>query len=56
MGRQWLQAKREVANLRKGAVVGKLTKEIAVAAKLGARTPIRMRAFLPLWRRRAGIR
>jgi transcriptional/translational regulatory protein YebC/TACO1 len=35
MGPQWLQAKREVANLRKGAVVGKLTKEIAVAAKLG---------------------
>jgi len=39
MGRQWLQAKREVANLRKGAVVGKLTKEIAVAAKLGGPDP-----------------
>jgi len=39
MGRQWLQAKREVANLRKGAVVGKLTKEIAVAAKLGGADP-----------------
>ena len=39
MGRQWLQAKREVANLRKGAVVGKLTKEIAVAAKLGGAEP-----------------
>jgi len=39
MGRQWLQAKREVANLRKGAAVGKLTKEIAVAAKLGGADP-----------------
>ncbi len=39
MGRQWLHAKREVANLRKGAVVGKLTKEIAVAAKLGGADP-----------------
>jgi YebC/PmpR family DNA-binding regulatory protein len=35
MGRQWLQAKRDVANLRKGQVVGKLVKEIMVAAKLG---------------------
>lgn len=35
MGRQWLQAKREVANLRKGQAVGKLVKEIMVAAKLG---------------------
>jgi YebC/PmpR family DNA-binding regulatory protein len=35
MGRQWLQAKREVANLKKGQVVGKLVKEIMVAAKLG---------------------
>jgi len=39
MGRQWLQAKREVANLKKGAIVGKLTKEIAVAAKLGGAEP-----------------
>jgi YebC/PmpR family DNA-binding regulatory protein len=39
MGRQWLQAKREVANLRKGQVVGKLAKEIAVAAKLGGPDP-----------------
>lgn len=39
MGRQWLQAKREVANLRKGQVVGKLVKEIAVAAKLGGADP-----------------
>ncbi len=35
MGRQWLQAKREVANLKKGQAVGKLVKEIMVAAKLG---------------------
>lgn len=35
MGRQWLQAKREVANLKKGMVVGKLVKEIMVAAKVG---------------------
>jgi YebC/PmpR family DNA-binding regulatory protein len=35
MGRQWLHAKREVAGLKKGQVVGKLVKEIMVAAKLG---------------------
>jgi len=35
MGRQWLHAKREVANLKKGQVVGKLVKEIMVAAKTG---------------------
>jgi YebC/PmpR family DNA-binding regulatory protein len=35
MGRQWLHAKREVANLRKGQLVGKIVKEIMVAAKLG---------------------
>lgn len=39
MGRQWLQAKREVANLKKGQAVGKLAKEIAVAAKLGGPDP-----------------
>jgi YebC/PmpR family DNA-binding regulatory protein len=39
MGRQWLQAKREVANLKKGQVVGKLAKEISVAAKLGGPDP-----------------
>ena len=39
MGRQWLQAKREVANLKKGQVVGKLVKEIMVAAKLGGADP-----------------
>ena len=35
MGRQWLQAKRDVANLRKGQAVNKLVKEVMVAAKLG---------------------
>jgi transcriptional/translational regulatory protein YebC/TACO1 len=39
MGRQWLQAKREVAHLKKGQVVGKLVKEIIVAAKLGGPDP-----------------
>lgn len=39
MGRQWLHAKREVANLKKGQAVGKLAKEIAVAAKMGGADP-----------------
>ena len=39
MGRQWLQAKREVAGLKKGQMVGKLVKEIMVAAKLGGPDP-----------------
>ena len=39
MGRQWLHSKREVAGLRKGQVVGKLVKEIMVAAKLGGAEP-----------------
>src|ERR687884_1160062 len=39
MGRQWLHAKREVAGLKKGQVVGKLVKEIMVAAKLGGPEP-----------------
>lgn len=39
MGRQWLHAKREVANLKKGQVVGKLVKEIMVAAKHGGGDP-----------------
>ena len=39
MGRQWLHAKREVANLKKGQAVGKLVKEIMVAAKLGGADP-----------------
>jgi len=39
MGRQWLHAKREVASLKKGQLVGKLVKEIMVAAKLGGADP-----------------
>ena len=39
MGRQWLQAKREVAGLKKGQAVNKLVKEIMVAAKLGGPDP-----------------
>ncbi len=39
MGRQWLQAKREVAGLKKGQAVGKIVKEIMVAAKLGGPEP-----------------
>ena len=39
MGRQWLQAKREVAGLKKGLMVGKMVKEIMVASKLGGPEP-----------------
>ena len=39
MGRQWLQAKREVAGLKKGQATQKLVKEIMVAAKLGGADP-----------------
>jgi transcriptional/translational regulatory protein YebC/TACO1 len=39
MGRQWVHAKREVAHLKKGQAVGKLVKEIMVAAKLGGAEP-----------------
>jgi YebC/PmpR family DNA-binding regulatory protein len=39
MGRQWLHAKRAIVNLRKGQAVGKLVKEITVAAKLGGPDP-----------------
>jgi transcriptional/translational regulatory protein YebC/TACO1 len=39
MGRQWLHAKREVAGLKKGQAVGKLVKEIMVAAKIGGGDP-----------------
>jgi transcriptional/translational regulatory protein YebC/TACO1 len=39
MGRQWLQAKREVVNQKKGQAVGKVVKEIMVAAKLGGADP-----------------
>ncbi|HYD85059.1 MAG TPA: YebC/PmpR family DNA-binding transcriptional regulator [Opitutus sp.] len=35
MGRQWLHAKRAIVNLKKGQVVGKLVKEMTVAAELG---------------------
>jgi YebC/PmpR family DNA-binding regulatory protein len=40
MGRQWLHAKRAIVNLRKGQAVGKLVKEITVAAKLGGADPV----------------
>lgn len=39
MGRQWLHAKRAIVNLKKGKVVGKMAKEITVAAKLGGPDP-----------------
>jgi YebC/PmpR family DNA-binding regulatory protein len=39
MGRQWLHAKRAIVNLKKGQTVGKLVKEITVAAKLGGPEP-----------------
>ncbi len=39
MGRQWLQAKREVASLKKSRTTGKLVKEIMVAAKMGGADP-----------------
>ncbi len=39
MGRQWLHAKRAIVNLKKGQLVGKLVKEITVAAKLGGPDP-----------------
>src|SRR5436305_8196632 len=35
MGRQWLHAKRAIVNQKKGQTVGKLVKEMTVAAKLG---------------------
>ena len=39
MGRQWLNAKRLVAGLKKGRSTGKLTREISVAAKMGGADP-----------------
>ena len=39
MGRQWLHAKRAIVNQKKGQTVGKLVKEITVAAKLGGGDP-----------------
>src|ERR1700722_6226683 len=40
MGRQWLHAKRAIVNQKKGQTVGKLVKEITVAAKLGGADPV----------------
>ena len=54
MGRQWLHAKRAIVNLKKGQVVGKLVKEITVAAKLGGADPAaNARLFAALERKRA---
>lgn len=39
MGRQWLHAKRAIVNLKKGQMVGKIVKELTVAAKLGGGDP-----------------
>ncbi|MCC5025529.1 MAG: YebC/PmpR family DNA-binding transcriptional regulator [Candidatus Synoicihabitans palmerolidicus] len=39
MGRQWLHAKRAIVNNKKGQFVGKLVKELSVAAKLGGPDP-----------------
>ena len=39
MGRQWLHAKRAIVNNKKGQMVGKLVKELSVAAKLGGPDP-----------------
>ena len=39
MGRQWLHAKREVAGLKKGQLVGKLVKEIMVVSKMSGADP-----------------
>ncbi len=39
MGAQWKQAGREAAALKKGQLVGKLVREIVVAAKLGGSDP-----------------
>lgn len=39
MGAQWKQAGREAAALKKGQLVGKLTREIMIAARLGGGDP-----------------
>jgi len=39
MGRQWLQAKREVASLKKSQATSKIVKEITVAVKMGGPDP-----------------
>jgi YebC/PmpR family DNA-binding regulatory protein len=57
MGRQWLHAKRAIVNLKKGQVVGKIVKEITVAAKLGGGDPAgNARLFAALEKaRKAGV-
>ncbi|MDP1580790.1 MAG: YebC/PmpR family DNA-binding transcriptional regulator [Candidatus Didemnitutus sp.] len=57
MGRQWLHAKRAIVNLKKGQIVGKLVKEITVAAKLGGGDPAaNARLFAALEKaRKAGV-
>ncbi len=57
MGRQWLHAKRAIVNLKKGQIVGKLVKEITVAAKLGGADPgANARLFAALEKaRKAGV-
>ncbi len=57
MGRQWLHAKRAIVNLKKGQTVGKLVKEITVAAKLGGADPAaNARLFTVLEKaRKAGV-
>ena len=39
MGAQWKQAGREAAAQKKGQVVGKLVREVMIAAKLGGPDP-----------------
>lgn len=39
MGRQWLQAKRDVTSLKKTQATGKIVREIMVAAKMGGGNP-----------------
>lgn len=54
MGAQWKQAGREANANKKGMVVGKLTKEIAVSAKMGGADPngnFRLRAAIEAARR-----
>ena len=57
MGRQWLHAKRAIVNQRKGQTVGKMVKEITVAAKLsGADPAANPRLFAVLEKaRKAGV-
>jgi len=57
MGRQWLHAKRAIVNQKKGQTVGKLVKEITVAAKLGGGDPAaNARLFAALEKaRKAGV-